>query len=69
MPAWMQELAALATVSAAAVWLVVHWLKIGRGREVQPGCARCDRNALPPGPAPRAQAGGGRRSRALRVLS
>jgi hypothetical protein len=63
-PDWAQELAAITTVAAAAVWLLVRWLRIGKPRETTQGCARCDHNPMAPEPEPDR----GVRSKQLRVL-
>lgn len=64
MPDWAQDFAAITTVVAAAVWLVIRWLRIGKPRATDLGCARCDHNALASAPAPDR----GVRSKQLRVL-
>ncbi|MFO7566500.1 MAG: hypothetical protein R6X02_27910 [Enhygromyxa sp.] len=63
-PDWAQELAAITTVLAAAVWLLVRWLQIGKPRGGDIGCARCDHNPMSSAPAPER----GVRSKQLRVL-
>ncbi|HVH99418.1 MAG TPA: hypothetical protein VM869_11920 [Enhygromyxa sp.] len=68
MPDWAQDIAAITTVIAAAVWLVLRWLRIGKPRAAQPGCARCEHNVLAPQPEPAGTARGGVRSSRLRVL-
>lgn len=60
---WAQDTAAIATVIAAALWLLFHWFRIGKPRGAQPGCARCEHNVLVE-PEPQS----GRRSKLLRVL-
>jgi hypothetical protein len=64
MPDWAHELAALTTVAAAAVWLVVRWFRIGKPRSTQPGCARCDHNPMAAASEPER----GIRSKQLHVL-
>lgn len=66
LPDSLHDPAALATVALAAVWLVVHWLRIGRPEAAQRGCSRCDHNLLEPGSSP--PAAGGVRSKQLRVI-
>ncbi|KIG18958.1 hypothetical protein DB30_06569 [Enhygromyxa salina] len=48
LPQWFHELATLTTLGVASGWLAVHWLRIGKPRGAQPGCARCDHNTLAP---------------------
>jgi hypothetical protein len=61
-PVWAHELAAIVTVLAAAVWLLVRWLRIGKPRGSDPGCARCEHNPIVSAPER------GVRSKQLRVL-
>lgn len=61
MPDWAQDLAAITTVLAAAIWLLVRWLRIGKPTS-NPGCARCEHNPIAPAPER------GVRSKQLRVL-
>jgi hypothetical protein len=62
-PDWAQDFAAITTVLAAAVWLLVRWFRIGKPREATPGCARCEHNPIAQ-PEPER----GVRSKHLRVL-
>lgn len=62
MPDWAQDLAAITTVLAASVWLILRWLRIGKSPAADPGCARCEHNPITPEPAR------GLRSKQLRVL-
>ena len=64
MPDWAQDIAAITTVLAAAVWLAVRWLRIGKPRSSDLGCARCDHNVMARAPEPER----GVRSEQLRVL-
>jgi hypothetical protein len=59
----VHELATFVTLTAAAVWLVVHLARISRPRGPV-GCARCEHNVLTPSVKPSA----GVRSKQLRVL-
>jgi hypothetical protein len=61
----VHELATFATLTVAAVWLVVHFAKISRPRG-QVGCARCEHNVAGAGASGRPSAGV--RSKQLRVL-
>jgi hypothetical protein len=61
MPLWLHETLALGGVLAAALWLVVRLVQVGRP---QPGCSRCE--LAGPTPARPAQ---GVRSKQLRVIS
>jgi hypothetical protein len=63
--ATVHELATFATLTAAAVWLVVHFARISRPR-AQVGCARCEHNVAATGEHVRASTGV--RSKQLRVL-
>ena len=63
-PDWAQDFAAITTVLVAAVWLLVRWLRIGKPRASEPGCARCEHSVLAPEPASER----GVRSKQLRVL-
>lgn len=64
MPDWAQDFAAIATVVAAAVWLLARWFSIGKPRTTSPGCGRCEHNVLEQQPEPAR----GLRSSQLRVL-
>jgi hypothetical protein len=61
-PSWLHELAAIATLALAVVWLVVRWLRVGKPRGDQLGCSRCDRGGAGQGQ------GQGVRSARLRVI-
>ena len=65
LPQWFHELATLGTLAIAAAWLTLHWLRIGKPRGAQPGCARCDHNAVAAGTG---ATGPGVRSKQLRVI-
>lgn len=65
LPDAVHELATFVTLTAAAVWLVVHLARISRPRG-QVGCARCEHNVL--GPEASGQPSTGVRSKQLRVL-
>lgn len=65
LPAAVHELATIVTLTAAAVWLVVHLARISRPRG-QVGCARCEHNVLGAGESVRPSKGV--RSKQLRVL-
>jgi len=65
LPTWLHELASALTVTAAGMWLVWRWFRIGRPRGATPGCARCANN---PGPGATALPVTGIRSPGLRVL-
>ncbi|PRQ04083.1 hypothetical protein ENSA5_11310 [Enhygromyxa salina] len=67
LPQWFHELATMTTLVAAAVWLMVRWLRIGKPAQV--GCARCDHNqANSLAPARAADPDRGLRSPRLRVI-
>ncbi|WP_106093667.1 hypothetical protein [Enhygromyxa salina] len=68
LPQWVHELATLATLGLAAGWLAFHWLRIGKPRGAQPGCARCDHNARG-SDAGGSGEGTGIRSKRLRVIA
>ncbi len=61
MPAWLHETLAIGGVLAAALWLLVRLVQVGRP---QPGCSRCEHAPPLPAPAPR-----GVRSEQLRVIT
>jgi hypothetical protein len=61
----VHQIATFVTLTAAAVWLVVHLARIARPRG-QVGCARCEHNVL--GVSASVQPSAGVRSKQLRVL-
>lgn len=61
MPTWLHETLAIGGVLAAALWLVVRLVQVGRA---QPSCSRCEHAPPLPAPAPR-----GVRSEQLRVIT
>jgi hypothetical protein len=60
---WVHELATYVSLTAAAVWLVVHLVRISKPKG-QLGCARCEHNVLTTAPQPQR----GVRSKQLRVI-
>jgi hypothetical protein len=59
LPSWLHETLAITGVLAAASWLIVRVVQIGRPRA--PGCSRCEH-------APEIPRNTGIRSKRLRVL-